>query len=278
MVDSRIESWREIEDEISQIYVEELSLLDEMIESVKNNYQSNRMTPFRLLCFGILIICRDNAKAGLLLIKQDLIHQVHYISRNMFEMIVNLCFIDNEESKRGELVERFFDYGIVNGFKTLNKMNKYPLIPQSERTEQRDRDIENGYNHYKNKYKDVKGKVNLKTWSGKTLPEMIKCVKDPKLCENLMTGYDIMNETNNLFLHLSNEYVRTVIKGEFEGVTDYQMRYTQLSSLMLSADLIIKKYFIHFQKNRPAFRRKYDDIERRLDQIAAEAKKIVEKK
>jgi hypothetical protein len=55
------------------------------------------------------------------------------------------------------------------------------------------------------------------------------------------------------------------------------MRYTQLSSLTISADLIIKKYFIHFQKNRPAFKRKYDDIERRLDQVATEAMKIVKK-
>jgi hypothetical protein len=188
----------------------------------------------------------------------------------MFEMVVNLCFIDNEDSKREELVERFFDYRYRDAFKALRTMKNYPSIPQAVRTEQKDRDVEQGYTYFKNKYKDVNGKIDPRTWSGKTLPDMIKCIKDKTLCENLMTGYDTMTETNNRFLHLSYDYVRTVIDGEYKRVTDYQMRYTQLSSLMVSADLIIKKCFLHFQKNRPAFKIKYEDIEKRHDQIQIE--------
>ena len=269
-LNSSINAWSDAEDKTTQIYLDEIKLMDEMIESVKNNYQLNRMTLFRALCFGVLIICRDNAKAGLLLVKENLIHQVHYISRNMFEMIVNLCFIDNEDSKRQELVERFFEYRIVHAFKALKTMKKYPSIPQSVRTEQKDADIEEGYNDFRNKYKDANEKINLSKWSGKTLPDMINCIKDAELRENLMTGYEIMNETNNRFLHLSYDYVRTVIEGEYERVTDYQARYTQLSSLMVSADLTIKKYFIHFQKNRPAFKIKYDDIDKRHAQVQME--------
>jgi hypothetical protein len=259
--EKNVMDWRDVEEMITRVYMEEIALMDDMIESIKNNYHARQITPFREICFGYMVICRNNAKAALLLIKENLIHQVHYISRNMFEMVVNLCFIDNDDSKRQGLIERYFEYRIIGAYKTLEKMRKYSSIPQTVRTVQKDREIESNYESFKNKYKDAKGKINLNAWSGKTLPAMIKEIKDKQLRDNLTTGYDMMADINNQFLHLTHQYLGTVIKEEFDGNIDYKMRYTQLNSFMISTGLVIEICFNHFQRNRPAFKERYNSIE-----------------
>jgi hypothetical protein len=179
----------------------------------------------------------------------------------MFEMVVNICFIDNDDSERQGLVERYFKYGIIGAYKTLEKMKKYSSMSQAGRTLQKEREVESNYEFFKNKYKDSKGKINLNSWSGKTLPAMIKEIKDTKLRENVTTGYDMMADINNQFLHISQQYLGIVIAEEFDGNIDYKMRYTQLSSFMISTGLIIEVCFKYFQKNRPAFKNRYKSIE-----------------
>ncbi|GEM_PF-5309295 len=66
-----------------------------------------------------------------------------------------------------------------------------------------------------------------------------------------------MNRTNNYFLHPTVEYLKNIIKGK----VDPKIRVALLESIYVSVSQIIETYLENFQKNRPLFRQRFEEIE-----------------
>jgi hypothetical protein len=256
------QDWKKREEAIIPILEETIKLMQDMTYSFQNDYPSKRISLFRQICAGYLMIGKNNAKASLLLIENNLTYQIHYISRNMFEMVVTLHFIDNDKLRRDELAQRFFDYTSIQRYKVMEAMNKNRSIPQEFRTEEMDKEIEKKFNSFLKNYRTKEGKPpRTDTWSGLSLPEMINTITNNYKKNDFLTGYDIMNRPNNQYLHPTVEYVKNIVKDELERNVDYKIRVSQLESIYVSSSQIIEKFLDNFQKNRPLLRKRFDNIE-----------------
>jgi hypothetical protein len=264
----------DIERRVMLLCTKVISLINDIIESVKKNYpldgrSRGKLSSYRLLCFCSLIICGNNMRASLLILKDGLDHQIYYIRRNMIEIMVTLYYIDQDENRREQLVTRFFDYGAVNQFNSNKIIMKYSSTLQSALGQQQ-KEVETRYMDFKKKYTSTKGGRALRTWSGKNLWAMINEINDVELRNKLLHDYEVMNTTNNLYSHLSSQYCNSVLKEEFEKTIDYSMRYIHLHSMLYLSANIIKKYLAHFPKNRIAFRKRYETITETANKIDKE--------
>lgn len=255
--------WRGIEERVITVFKEKIKLMDDMAESAIQNYHPKKIHPFRELCLGYFMIANNNSKAALRLIEDDLVHQVHYISRNTFEMAVTLYYIDDDKSKKDNLIERYFKYNAsIVPYKTLNSMKEYPKAFEGIRTDKRDEEILKAQTEFIKKY----GK-EINSWSGKFIPVMIKDIKNTEIRNDLLKGYSIMVKMNNNFLHPTRQYILTAIKDFTSKKVDHKVRVMQLHSVSTSADFIMWKFLDNFSKGRPVFKKRLSEINENNDNI-----------
>jgi hypothetical protein len=268
-------TWKEIEEDVVTTFHSQIVLMDEMLQSVSKNYiDKNKLFLFRELCFGFLWFGRNNSKATISLIKENLVDQVHYISRNTFEMMVILYYIDNDNDKlkRDELAQRFFNYQSVLSRQVMKVITDYPESFTDLKTEGQDRVIEQGYKDFISKYKEKGEKLDLKSWSGKNLYAMIDCFNNKEQKIDLMKRYQMMIKVNNNYLHPTYQSLRQSILRFLMDETDYKLRVTQLHSVTTSIDLIMQKFMEHFSKDRIAFRNRLRDIDYQYNAIMNRAR------
>jgi len=266
-------TWKQAEEATVPLFRSQIYLMDKMAQSVNKDYiASNKLFAFRELCLGCLLIGRNNSEATLCLIKDNLVDQVHYISRNTFEMMVILYYIDNDKLKRDELAQRFFDYQSIVSYQAKQVMTDYPESFIGIRTEENDREVEQNHNAFILKYTQDGKKPDLKSWSGKNLYSMIACLTDKKLKDDLMKRYQVMIKANNNYLHPTIQSLRQSIIKYLEGEIDYKFRVMQLHSIITSVDLIILKFLEQFPKGRIAFLKQHDDIVAGHNEVVNSAK------
>lgn len=248
--------WLEVEKKVISVFKKEVSLMTDLSMSVIEDYHPKKLYPFRELCLGYLLIANNNAKAALRLIKANLVHQIHYISRNMFEMVVTLYYIDDDKLKKEELINRYFAFNSsIVPYKAMISMKEYPAPFEGIRTDKRDEEIIEGRKEFIKRY----GK-ETQTWSGKGLPDMIKTISDLETRNDLLKRYSLMVQMNNNFLHPTMQHFKSAKRDFVSKEVDYKIRVTQLHSVSTSADLIIRKFLESFQKGRPDFRERLDEI------------------
>ena len=144
--------------------------INDMARSVPSKYPSKRIYPFRELCLGYLLICRDNLEATVSLFEKDLGDQINYINRNMFEMVVTLFYIVDDKSKKEERTKRYFDYNdAVIKHKHKEMIQKHKDIFKDGLPEEQIKAIDNNYAKFHDKYK----KPNTQSWSGLKMDKMI---------------------------------------------------------------------------------------------------------
>lgn len=237
--------------------------MDDLSMSVIEDYHPKKLYPFRELCLGYLLIANNNAKATLPLIKANLVHQIHYVSRNMFEMVVILYYIDDDKSKKEELINRYFAFNSsIVPYKAMISMKEYPAPFEGIRTDKRDEEIIEGRKEFIKRY----GK-ETQTLSGKLLPDMIKAINDTETKNDLLKRYRLMTQMNNNFLHPTMQHFESAKKDFVSKEVDYKIRIMQLHSVSTSADLIIQKFLESFQKGRPNFRRRLTEINENYSSI-----------
>lgn len=264
--------WRGIEERVITVFKEKIKLMDDMAESAIQNYHPKKIHPFRELCLGYLVIANNNSKAALRLIEDNFVHQVHYISRNMFEMITTLYCIDDDKSKKDDLIERYFKYNAsIVPYKAMRTMKRYPRAFEGIRTDEMDEEIMNARTDFKKTYGE-----KIQTWSGKSTPEMIEDIKNLEIRNDLMKRYCIMVQANNNFLHPTRQYIITAIKDFTSKNTDHKVRVMQLHSVSISADLIIRKFLDNFPKGRPVFRKRLSEISENNNNIMESVRAISE--
>ncbi|HBR22284.1 MAG TPA: hypothetical protein DD713_06935 [Nitrospiraceae bacterium] len=268
-LDNRI-AWIDVEKELVSLVYSEISIIDKMLQSASVNYiTSNRLFPYRELCFGFLVVARNNTEATLKLIEANLVDQIHFISRNTFEMMVILYYIDNDKFKRDELTQRFFDYHIVTAHRAMHIIESYPRSFVGVITEGNANEIKRDYDAFLTKYSQDGKKPSLTTWSGKNLSDMIDTISDENCKNDLMKRYKFMISANNYFLHPTELSLRQSILKYRESEISYKLRVKQIHSVLTSVDLIIHKYLEQFPKGRPAFKRELKDINNKHNKLVA---------
>lgn len=252
-------------------YLKKLSvLMDEIFSSALSNYRSlKRMHPRRMLCMGSISIAKRNIDASVLLIETELSQQVHYISRNMYELTANLYYILDDESVWEQRLERYRRHsGQVLPYKVMRVMEKYPQYAIGINPDKDFPKKKNAYAEFKQKY-EVKGKkFNDGTWSGKKLDLLIESLKDTKDKEALMEFYHSIVKQNNFFLHPSWFYLMETVKesvakadGRKDEKSDFKDNTALLTMMFLSGRLVVSKFLDHFPKGRPEFLKRLADID-----------------
>ncbi len=268
MTDITKHDWKERRDKLISILEDTVTLLEKMSLSFENDYHPKRISDFRYLCYGYILISKNNIIGSLLLSKNRLVHQLHHISRNMMEMVTTLTYINDEKSTLEEKVRRFFDYQCVITNKHLDTLKRFPEIPQEFRNEKDDSIIEDNYKIFLSRYKNGNKKVNVNCWSGHDIPQMIEKISDEKKRNDLFRGYSLISKTNNQYVHPSIEYIKKITDEKYrKDVTDNtnnQMEVFLLESIIISVSQIIEIYLEHFQKNRQTFLDESHELEKRF--------------
>lgn len=196
-MEKKLSDWKNIEKRVLPLFREEIKLMEDMAKSTVAPYvMRHKLYQFRQVCLGYLLITKNNAQATIRLIKANLVHQIHYISRNTFEMVVTLYYIDNNKSQKDILTGRYFDYSKVQAYEAMKMINEYPEIFGGIGNEERDKQIQKGYDDFVSRYKTGDKKLNLKTWSGKNLRQMIEDITDDEIKIDLLHRYRLMVRLN----------------------------------------------------------------------------------
>ena len=152
MLDSLIankDEWGKRYKKIIPVIEKQIILLEEIIASFMENNDGSKISDFNLLCFGYLIIANNNSKATYLLVSNNLHYQAHFIRRIMFEMALNLFYIDNNINyTRDDLVERYFEHGKVRSYEALQTMLNHPEGFESVRDSVKDKTVLTEYRNY----------------------------------------------------------------------------------------------------------------------------------
>ena len=261
------QDWNQRRAIIISILQDTITLLEEMSSSFRHDYHPKRITNFRLLCYGYLVISKNNIKTSLLLIENGLLYQIHPISRSIFEIVVNLNYIDADDSERNERTKRFFDYQYVDRYNVLHTMESISEIPQDVRTKEQDDKIQHDYSEYLKRYNMQKRERGITNWSGFNLVEMIQRIPDDNRRNDLLKGYKLVPKIDNQYIHPSIEYLKNIVRDEYHDNLDRDLSEVRLlESIYLSTSKIIEIYLKHFQKNRMVFQRRADEIERRFSE------------
>jgi Family of unknown function (DUF5677) len=269
MTDITKHDWGKRRDKIIPILEDTIILLEDMSRSFQNDYHINKISHFRSLCYGYILISKYNINTSLLLFRNKKMYQVHYISRNMIEMVINLFYINSDKSERKERVKRFFDYRYVQEYNLLDTLKHFPEEFREFRNKNQEVKTEKNYNKYKSRYKITQKFVT--DWSGISLYQRIEKISDEQKRKFLLRFYYLTTRNDNQYVHPSTKYIRSIIDEEFRtGVNDDKNKMVEsslLESIFISVSMIIGIYLEHFQKNRQIFRNKYDELETRFRNI-----------
>jgi hypothetical protein len=235
------DEWEKRYKKIIPVIKKQIILVEEIIASFMENNDVSRISDFNLLCFGYLIIANNNLKATYLLVIRNLYHQAHFIRRSMFEMALNLFYMDhNIDYTRDALVGRYFDHGKVRSYETLQTMLRHPEGFENVRNEVKDKTVMTEYHNYLTKYELVR---KPQSWSGKPLDKMIASISDDKLQTLFLEEYELLNRVDNWLLHPSAFYVKMAIEDEVFNNECYAAKAALLSSMYQLTHRIISKFF-----------------------------------
>jgi hypothetical protein len=266
-------AFKDIEEKLLPLFNERIKLINDMADSIRKTYiESNRLHPFRELCLGYLLIARNNSLATLRLLENNLVDQINYISRNTFEMVVTLYYIDNDESERKNLTDRYFEFSAVEAHEVMKLMEDYPLLNDGTWTPERDKKVKEAYDEFIKKYSKGNKKPNTKLWSGKNMREMIESLKKVDVKKDLLYLYRLVVNMNNSFLHPTPISMRQTMKAHYNDEVHYVIRVMHLSSISASVDRIMQKFLEQFPKGRPGFRERLNDINKKNAVVSEEAK------
>lgn len=223
------------------------------------DYGKTRMYPNRQLCMGTMLVALNNGKASMVLVDKDLFYQIHYISRNMFELVVNLYYILDDDREIDERFERYRRYSKeVLPYQVMQVMKKYPEHVKDSPVEKDFAEKEKRYWKFRDKYA-MNGKINLENWSGMKLPVLIEKIKDQKAKDELMLLYHFIAKTNNLFLHPTWHYLESALKDAVSRIV-YAERIAQITMIFSSGEKVTRKFLKYFPKSRPEFQKKLAHI------------------
>jgi hypothetical protein len=269
MTDNNIHDWTNKKDQIISILEDTVTVLDD-ISNLFQNYYPSEMSDFCYLCYGYIIISKHNIITSLFLLRNKMIYQVHYFSRNMFEMMTNLTYITDDKSKLEERIKRFFDYEKVQLYNQLKPLKEIPeLFPFRNETEEIN--VQNDYNNYMSLYYNKKNSKRIGKWSGLNLKEMINLITDERKRNHLLMRYNLMTQLNNQYVHPSIEYIKGIIREEY-GLNDKygekdQMAVYLLQSIYMSISMIISLYVEQFLINDHTIINKCYELEKRFRNI-----------
>jgi hypothetical protein len=223
------------------------------------DYGETRMYPNRQLCMGTMLVSLNNGKASMALVDKDLFYQIHYISRNMVELVVNLYYILDDDREINERFERYKRYSKeILPYQILQVIKKYPEHVKDPPVEKDFAEKEKQYRKFRDKYA-MNGKINLENWSGMKLPVLIEKIKDQKDKDELMLLYHFIVKTNNLFIHPTWHYLESALKDAVSRI-DYAVRIAQITMIFSSGEKVTRKFLKYFPKSRPEFQKKLTQI------------------
>jgi hypothetical protein len=225
-------------------YVE---LGNDILKKVTSEYDRKRFNEFRIILITYIRIAINNAEAALHLIKGNYIHQIHYINRNMIEMVANLAYICKSSFDKNKASIRFVEFDVFLKIKQLKQVEKYPDILFGLEVEEAQDFLEES----KRKYIDKYGDGRHETWSGKSLHALIDEVEEPEFKKSLKKLYDITTTIDNQYLHANMRYILDIITGKSKEASN---RLLLLEILAHYMDIFIYMYFeSDFAKGRPGF-------------------------
>lgn len=239
-------------------------LMTEIFYSALKNYAINkipRMYRHRQLCLSSLLIARTNAEAAYVLLEQGIIYPVHYISRSMFELVVNLYYILDKENERDNRLERYIRFSdAVLPYKIHEIMQDQPeLFPGDMKNPQQIERVKEKYGEFEKKYRKDNWSKNY--WSGMDLKRMIEYLSDPAIKKEMLVRYKLVTNLNNTYLHPSWVYIRKIARQTtHQEAANYQDRSTLVATNFESAHWLIKKVLANFPKGRSAFLKCADEI------------------
>ena len=187
----------------------------------------------------------------------------------MFEMVVNLYYINDDKSEREERLKRFFYYDVVLQYNTLEIYRHIPEMSRDFGFEKHDSRIQSEYNQYKSRYKI---KNNVPNWSGYNLLDMINKISDEGKRNDLFNGFYLLTKNNNMYVHPSIKYIKNIIDEEYGDGFKHKdaMLLSLLESVFVSVIHIKDIYLEHFQKNRQYFRNKCNELKTRHEKIRSQ--------
>lgn len=241
-----------------------VNLMNDIILSAWKNCGAGtkRMYPYRQLCIGTLIVARNNAEATIHLVDAELIHQVHYISRSMLELTINLYYILDDEAERDARLERYRRYSDeVLPFKVLQVARKYPDRFKSQITEEQAEVKEKRCKGFLARYKRSSGKdPSEESWSDMKMPDMIKKIINEEDRKELQTLYDFIVKLNNWYLHPSWYYLKSATADLVNPNRDHQESIAQMTMIFTAGEKIVMKSLANFPRGRPEFQARLTEI------------------
>jgi hypothetical protein len=263
--------FKKLKQQTIPIVKEIIEIIKDMALVVPKKYDESRMSPFRELCLGYLLISKNNIEAALRLLENGLVHQIHYINRNMFELVVTLFYIDDNSRNTEARVQRYFEYNdAVINHKAREMLRKYQNLYKKELPKEIQEELEQKYRNFIEKYKKEDGKKpNEQSWSGLNLFELIGELTDKTVKERLLTHYQIVVSINNSFLHPTIAHIRSALGDFYSGEIDERIGILQIRTIVFLVGLMMDKFLLHFQKGRPAFRSRIDEVEKKLNELDA---------
>jgi hypothetical protein len=241
-------------------------IINDMAIAVSKNYQPKKMHQFRFLCLGYLLIAKNNIEATIQLAEANLVHQLNYISRNMFEMVLTLYYIDDYKHKKNERIKRFYDYtNSIKRRQASERIVKYPDIfgPIDAKIEA---EVDQKIKEFREMNKSKEGrKINEISWSGLNMAQMIEALSDIELRKQLTKEYEIIIALNNNFLHASGFYVKLAIKDFYSKKIDFRLFAGHVNTILSCTYMITEKTLNEFSKGRPAFKERMGKV---FDRVA----------
>jgi Family of unknown function (DUF5677) len=234
----------------------QVELMTDIFNTAWTNYatKTGKMYYYRYFCIGSLLVARDNTNATVHLIEARLPYQVHYISRNMCELTVNLYYIFDDDAKREERLIRYGESSqAVIPYKAMKTIKKYSNPMGDTKFDKLCPVKEKEFDEHKKKYVDF----NRNYWSGLTLNNMIVALKDKEERDKetkdaLLKLYDLIVGSNNDYLHPSWYYLEKVIEDTCRGALHSETILLTVA-LFGAGNLIINKVLENFPKGRPDF-------------------------
>jgi hypothetical protein len=247
------------------IIKEVIEIMNDMARAVPAKYSQNKIYPLRDLCLGYLLICKSNVEAALCLFENNHGHQINYINRNMFEMVVTLFYIKDDDKKIDERVTRYFEYNnAVIKYKTKEIVRKNRDIFSQEMPDELMAKVDQQYKKFVDKYYQGSKKSNINSWSGMKMPDMIESLSSQSDKENLLRHYRVAVNLNNTFLHPTGTFIRSASSAFYQGKIDYNHILLQIATVLHLAGHVIDIFLSQFQKGRPAFQARVEAVGERF--------------
>ncbi|GEM_PF-5378458 len=256
---------------------EVIKIMEDMARAVPLNYSDKKIYPLRDLCLGYLLICKSNVEAALRLFENNLGDQINYINRNMFEMVVTLLYINDDNNKKDERVSRYFEYNTaILNYRTKESVLKYHDTLSKKISEELNKKINQKYKDFEEKYFKKKGskKPNKHSWSGMNMSKMIESLSNQSDKEKLLKHYNIVITMNNAFLHPTIAYMRSAFSAFYEHKTNHNILMLQAMTVLHLAGYIIDIFLSQFQKGRPAFQARIEAVGNKFIQLESELNNV----